>query len=457
MPAFVRISLLAIGASLWSAAAQAPVPAERARANDPAPAGSFSKAPQAPAMQATDSLRISLLTILPGSDIYSLWGHSAVRIIDEGRGLDLSYNYGTFAFETSFFVARFLHGSLEYRLGVHRVDAAIHQYRAEGRPVIEQVLDLSPEQKVSLQRFLQLNARPEHRSYRYHFLFDNCSTRIRDALEQALDGAVRFDDVPDPQTTFRELIDPYQRAVPFLDAGIDWLLGAPVDRVALPQETMFLPDYLLRAFDEAVVEVDGSARPLVVRKDTLLWIDGYEPPGHSFPWEAGVAWLIFGTGLVVTIRTRSTKRSTKRGTVPGTLPGPGTRQGLGRNSGPGYARAFDAPLFLTVGLAGVLIAYLWFISHHDVTENNWHLLWAWPTHLIAGVAMLRRRREVPRWLPGYAAASALMALVVIAGAPVWPQALHPVLVPITLLVALRGGAFFFAGRRHIGSARPASP
>lgn len=430
MPAFERISLLFLSACLWNAAAAA-----QAGASGRAPADSaWTRAVslQASPAQATDGVRISLLTILPGSDIYSLWGHSAIRVVDPAQNVDLSYNYGTFDFETSFFVLRFLHGSLEYQLDVHDVHAALRHYRAEGRPVIEQVLELSSEQKEQLLRFLQINARPENRSYRYHFLFDNCSTRVRDAFETALDGGVRFGGAPDPQTTFRQLIDPYQRAVPFLDAGIDWLLGSPVDRIALPYETMFLPDYLMQAFDEAVIEAGGSSRPLVVQTDTLIWIEGYSPYREAFPWEAPAAWLLLALGVVITVRTRGT------------------------HSARGFIRPFDVPLFLTVGLAGLLITYLWFISHHDVTEYNWHLVWAWPTHFFLGAAMMTRRDHNMPWMAGYAAASAVVALAAVAAAPIWPQSFHTVLVPIALLVALRSGAVFVAIRRPSESSTPSA-
>lgn len=189
---------------------------------------------------ASDSVRISLLTVLPGNDVYSLWGHSAIRVTVPSQGIDVSYNYGTFDFEADWFVPKFMYGSLLYRLSRHDYELAAHSYREiEERPMIEQVLNLSPAQEGSLIRFLENNYLPENRLYTYDFVYDNCSTRIRDALERSLGEAVRFADRPDPQLTFRDLLDPYHREWPFLDAGIDWLLGAPVDRMARPHETMF--------------------------------------------------------------------------------------------------------------------------------------------------------------------------------------------------------------------------
>lgn len=366
-----------------------------------------------------DSVRISLLTVLPGDDVYSLWGHSAIRVTDPESGQDVSYNYGTFDFEADWFVLRFMYGNLLYRLSRHDFDLALDHYRhVERRPVIEQVLHLSSAQQDSLVRFLRVNYRPENRLYAYDFLYDNCSTRIRDALERSLGEALEFADRPDPGATFRDLLDPYQREWPFLDAGIDWLLGAPVDRVAQPYETMFLPDYLMEAFEHATIEIDGERSPLVSSTDTLFWIEGFDHGAGGFPWEVAAGWLVFVLGIVQTLRAAKQDRA--------------------------VLRILDPALFLIVGLAGLLITFLWFISLHEVTANNWHLLWSWPTHVIAGIALMRPR--VPAWLAHYALAASVVALVAMLGIPAWPQAFHPVLMPIMLLVAVRGGWLYYRTR-----------
>ena len=367
----------------------------------------------------SDDATFSLLTILPGDQIYSLWGHSAIRVHDPVRGMDSSFNYGTFRFDR-YFLPNFLYGRLDYMLSVHYYEAALDDYRMQGRPVIEQVLHLTPAQKDSLYHFLAVNARPENRVYRYHFLYDNCSTRIRDALEHSLGTAVHFASEPDPGLTFRSLLDDGIAETTFLDAGIDWLLGSPVDRVAQPYETMFLPEYLMRAFDTASIDNGGSLVPLVARTDTVLWIPGYGDTATAFPWATLVMWMIFLAGVVLTVR--------------------GVRQGSG------VIRSFDVPLFAIVGIAGVLIVFLWFISLHDVTENNWHLLWAWPTHVGAAVALMRRRPHL--WLRRYLFMSAVLALAAAAGSFLWDQWFHPALYPLMLLVAVRGMWIFIAANRH---------
>lgn len=366
----------------------------------------------------SDEAQVSLITVLPGVDVYALWGHSAIRVYDPLNGVDVTYNYGTFDFEDDWFVLRFMYGNLRYRLARHDFDLALEHYRVvEERSVIEQVLTLTSAQRDSLIRFLEINYLPENRYYAYDFLFDNCSTRIRDAFEDALDGAVQWADEPDPGATFRELLDPYQSEWPFLDPGIDWLLGAPVDRIAEPYQTMFLPIYLMEAFDRASVQVDGEPRPLVASTDTLVWLEDDRVEAAGFPWEIAAAWLLFLMGAVLTIRSKRP-----------------------------VLRAFDGVLFTVVGVAGVLITFLWFISLHDVTEKNWHLLWTWPTHVVAGIVLTRRRDFVPLWLRRYLLVAAIMALVALVGAPIWPQAFNAVHFPVMLLLALRSSWIFVRSR-----------
>ena len=354
-------------------------------------------------------MRVSLLTILPGSEIYSLWGHSALRITDPQSGLDMTWNYGTFDFETGNFVLKFLHGNLDYTLSMQRFEAVRRAYRAQGRPIIEQTLDLTPAQQRRLADLLAINMRPENRRYRYHFLFDNCSTRIRDVLEVALgDEALRAAELPDDAPTFRTLIEPYQRAVPFLDAGVDVLLGAPVDRPADGREIMFLPEDLMHAFDRARIGAGEDTRPLVVRTDTLLWVEGYDTERARFPWEPVVAWLLFAGGLLLTLRH------------------------------PGVIRALDVPLFLAIGVTGLLIAYLWFVSHHDVTNANRHLFWAWPTHVLAAGILLVRPTP-SRFVAIYLAAAAAAIGISVLASPFVAQPFSSVFFPVALLAAVRGG------------------
>ncbi|MDN5869696.1 MAG: DUF4105 domain-containing protein [Nitrococcus sp.] len=350
---------------------------------------------------------LSLLTILPGHAIYSMYGHSALRVHDPKQRIDWVYNYGTFSFKDSFFVGKFLYGNLRYRLSVAPYRLALLDYLAQGRPVIEQTLNLTPAQEDALFRFLQINYRPRNRHYRYNFLFDNCSTRIRDALKTVLGERLHFAAGSKPPATFRHLLDPY--GSDYLNTGEDLLLGLPVDQLATPWQMMFLPDYLMRGFAHARVLRGTQAQPLVAHTQTVLDIAGYERAGPApFP-PMLLGWLVSVVGVLATYWSYRRQRVTRR--------------------------LADALFLALVGIAGLLITFLMFFSLHEATEYNLNLLWAWPTHLWAAVALLRGRRR--RFLRRYLLAAAGVSLILAVGWMFWPQELPSALLPIVLLLALR--------------------
>jgi hypothetical protein len=355
--------------------------------------------------------RVTLLTIKPGSEVYSMFGHSAFRIHDPVHGIDRTYDYGTFRFDDPLFVPKFVYGHLDYMLSTIRFRWAMHHFRETERPVIEQTLRLARADRQALYRLLEINARPANRVYRYDFLFDNCSTRLRDRLEDVLGARLMWGARPDPGLSFRHMLDPYVADRRVLDVGFDLILGLPTDRVVSTREAMFLPDVLMEAADHATVRTpDGQTRPLVARTDTLFWIPGYEGTPRTFPWPAWLAWV----GLAV---------------------GAGLAAWGARNDRPPCTWPDVVALAVTGG-AGLLMAFLWFVSEHHVTDRNLNLAWAWPTHLVAAV-LLSRDKRVTGHLRTYLAAAALATLLLALGVPLWPQPLHPAVVPLVLLVAVR--------------------
>jgi hypothetical protein len=358
----------------------------------------------------SDQAQISLITILPGEAPEEYFGHSAIRVYDPVNNMDHSFNYGTFHFD-SWFMLKFIYGDLNYFLSIASFPHSLEHYRQRRRPVIEQVLNLTMEQQQLLYNFLLENAREENRYYRYDFLFDNCSTRIRDAMESVFDAEIHFTDQPDPGLTFRELIALYVHHKPFDSFGIDVLLGSKIDRVAEPRETMFLPDYLMEAFDYATITIDGRDEPLVAYSERVLNIDDYKL-GNSSPLVSLITWIVFFTGLIFTWRNYQ--------------------------SGVDVQRWIDVPLFAVTGFIGLLITFLWFISLHNVTASNLNLIWAFPTHLIAATLLYRNSKPGKRMII-YLLATAIVSFIILTGWIFWPQYLHPAVFPLILLLLLRSG------------------
>ena len=189
--------------------------------------------------------KISLLTCDPGDELYSTFGHSAIRVVALESGQDLVFNYGTFDFNTPFFYIKFIRRTLDYQLSLTTTDNFLREYNYFKRNVREQELNLSPEQSQAIVAFLQNNYRPENRKYRYDFFFDNCATRITDMLESVLGQSLKWNyPTESDEKTFRNLIDEYVYPLPWSDLGIDLALGAVIDREATEAEKAFLPDYL---------------------------------------------------------------------------------------------------------------------------------------------------------------------------------------------------------------------
>ncbi len=358
----------------------------------------------------SDSSTISLITVLPGEAVYSLFGHSAVRVYDPAHNIDLSYSYGTFHFDDPLFVLKFAGGKLDYYLSVARFESALRLYRdIEGRPAVEQVLDLTPDQKNRLFEFLQTNALPENRYYRYDFLFDNCSTRIRDALKSVLGEDILYGDVHGRDRSFRELLSPYLADRPFLEVGIDLLLGARTDRIATASEETFLPDYLETFFDGALlVDEEGIERPLVLRKDSLVQVTAYARARAGVPWPAVIAALLVGLVLWLTVSE--------------------ARAGALRDS-------IDVLLFGVTGLVGCFMLVMWFGTEHHVTAVNWNLAWAWPTHLV--YAAVRARRDVGKGSALYALVNAVAAVLLIAAWNMVPQQFNIATIAVPLMTGVR--------------------
>ena len=359
-----------------------------------------------PAIRLSDEAHISLITVYPGNQVYNLFGHSAIRVRDPYHGFDLLYNYGTFQFD-HLFLPKFIYGQLDYMLWVEDFRRELQKYQRDNRSVIEQTFTLSIDHKQAVFDFLQYNAKKENRYYRYDFLFDNCSTRIRDVFERVMGDSLNFAITNEKQESFRNLLDPYIQSQPFLDAGIDLALAMPTDQVATGRELMFLPLNLMDAFEQASFSDSGIETPLVGSTERLFWKAPEEKVQPQQYVLYGSTWLIFLLALWVS---------------------------NGKSSRALFARKwFDRFLFGFCGITGLLALFLWLIALHSVTDYNWNLLWAWPTHLIAVPAFTR----AAHWLQPYMRVVAFIVFITILGWFFWPQEMHTAFIPLLLAIAIR--------------------
>lgn len=376
-------------------------------------------------IQGHDSIRISLLTCAAGQEIYSLFGHTAIRYENYTQGIDRVYNYGIFDFGTPNFVLRFALGETDYQLGISSYKHFTAGYAYWGRDVWQQVLNLRQAEKGMLVKLLDENYLPENRIYRYNFFYDNCSTRPRDMVEKAIAGRIDYrQDMDDTATgtTFRDILRQYSAGHPWSSFAMDFCMGPKADEQISRRIQMFVPFNLQEDFGHAYIhDEEGDIRPLVVQESKIVettarndkdWTDTFTPIRS--------AWILF---ILVACATL-----------------------LGIKLGKSFW-VMDFLLFAAAGLAGCIPAFLALFSTHPAVSPNYLLFVFHPLHLLCLPLMLPwvRKKRVSL----YMAANFVVLTFFIALWPVIPQRFDFAILPLALsLLARSGGNIWAAYQKH---------
>jgi len=350
------------------------------------------------------NLQISLLTCAPGEELYSTFGHTALRIQDSARGTDYIYNYGTFEFGPDFYT-KFIRGKLLYFLSVENFTDFVYEYQMQSRSIQEQILQLSCTEKQRLYSSLQTNALEQNRYYKYDFLFDNCTTRAGDIVVKNVDSSIVFKNIlPGNGPSFRNLIHSYLNAGHeyWSKLGIDILLGVKLDRKVTNREAMFLPDYLLKGFDNA----DLGNHSLVAPPQTILKMPS---PLNGKP--LFTPFFVFTLLLVLIVVISLVQWNWARTTI----------------------RVFDFLFFFILGLAGFLLLFMWFGTDHKVCQNNYNLLWALPTNTVAAFFVHGRKS----WVEKYFSVVLWLSIILMVAWFFLPQQMNNALIPVLLLIIYR--------------------
>ena len=210
-----------------------------------------------------DSIEVSLLTCQPHDEVYSLYGHTALRWHDLKTGLDIAFNWGVFNFKAPHFVTRFVFGLTDYELGPIPYNIFQKEYRHFGSMVTEQVLNLSGEEIMRLEGLLDQNLQPENRVYRYNYFYNNCTTKARDIIEQCVNGDMKYAEREDFKPSYRDMVHEMTRNKRWAQWGNDLLLGIKADQPTTLRQQEFLPHNLMYDFDRAQIYENGVYRPLV--------------------------------------------------------------------------------------------------------------------------------------------------------------------------------------------------
>jgi hypothetical protein len=236
-----------------------------------------------------DSIVVSVLTMGPGQELFERFGHQSIRIHDVTTGLDSAYNWGMFSFEQPHFITRFLTGDTKYWMQGFPSVPLISAYRDSGRAVWEQELSLTAAEKDSLWRYIKWNAREENKWYRYDYYRDNCGTRVRDVLDMVLGGSLgRALAAREHGVTYRSETLRLALAYPFINFGMDFVLGRPADATLSAWDEMFIPMRLQELIrDVRVRHSDGTRGALVLSERQLVVDQRYQdadtPPDYFLP------------------------------------------------------------------------------------------------------------------------------------------------------------------------------
>ena len=357
----------------------------------------------------SDNAQIYILTVAPGTELYSQFGHSALLVEDVNANLRVVYNYGVFDFRVDNFYLKFLRGQLPYQIGKADLGSQLAGWRYENRDVKAQLLNLSTQDKQAIFDYLEVNYRPENRNYFYKFFYDNCSTRLSDVLKAVKKDSIRFDETLHADSTYREWIDKYSRLNhnDWADFGMDLALGIPADQKADAAGAFFLPDNLFDGLNQAQIYKDGKWQPLVsMVEPSLLFIEPIQ--GMSTFFTPLVVTSLF---LLIYLMYWFLMQKSQKKTV-----------------------FFEHLLSLLFLLTSVVLLLLWFATDHGVTSQNLNVFWTFPVFWL--VYFLKKeqfkRLSILVW-------SSLLIFLFLS-----PQEIHVAYIPLILLQFAMIGRLYLA-------------
>ncbi|MEP2934967.1 MAG: DUF4105 domain-containing protein [Gilvibacter sp.] len=351
---------------------------------------------------------VSVLTMGPGQSLYDSFGHSAIRLRDQGLGIDVVYNYGVYDFTDPNFYTKFAKGNMSYLLDRKPTAHFLSNYIDYNRWVKEQLLALSPKEAQQLFEFLENNLKPENRAYNYDFFYDNCATKVPEVIGKVISGGIIIDPTYlDEQKTFRTLIQENVHWNTWGSFGMDIGIGSVTDKIATANEHMFLPENVFLAFQKATRDEASGGIPLVMETKDLFVNNPIPPRGEGLKSPL----VLFGLlGILILFFTYRDYKKQER------------------------SRWLDVSLAIITGVVGIILLLLWFATDHSTTANNYNVLWAFPFNVFIVLQLLKKQPK--KWLGRYMRfliiLLALLTLHWIIGVQVFAKALIPLLVALAL-------------------------
>jgi len=346
-----------------------------------------------------------LITCGPGTETYSIYGHSALRLINKSTGEDMAFNWGVFDFSTPNFAWKFAKGRLDYMLAAYPFDRFLNDYVHEKRWVISQKINLEPDEMAIMVSLLNENLRPENISYRYDFFYDDCSTRIRDLLENSIGKELVYPpENPRNNLTFRAKVSEYQRHYPWLNMGIDLIMGTKADIKAGFRDVMFLPLELQEGLSEVVINRSGRMIPLLSNPESIVNFPDPELDTNIFLSPVTIFALLF----IVVIIISATRLPVK------------------------LVWIFDLFLFAVFSVLALLVLFFSFFTDHEQMKMNLNILWLSPFIIMCFASLITKRQGIIWYRVAFYLNILFLAIFL-----VFPGGFNNAFLPVVLIIAIR--------------------
>jgi Domain of unknown function (DUF4105) len=349
---------------------------------------------------------IYLLTCGPGMETYSIYGHSALRVVIPEKNSDVVYNWGVFNFGTPNFVWKFAKGRLDYSLGIESYDNFLRDYFIEGRWVVSQKLNLETADIEKLFLLIAENLKPENITYRYDFFYDDCSTRIRDLIEKAVGEDLMYPpaEAKKELTTFRYLTGEYEKVLPWTKVGIDLIMGSPGDKKASFRDRMFLPIELKNCLSELVIRRNGKMIPLLTNPEIV--VDLEQPVLKEKLLTSPL--FVFSILLIIVIILTGYLRGKRANKIIDTL------------------------VFALFSVLALMMIFFNFFTDHQQMKWNLNILWLNPFIILCLINILFKKDWLIWFRLVFLMAAGFLVLLV-----VLPQHINNAFVPLIIVLILR--------------------
>ncbi len=355
--------------------------------------------------QAENDTVVYLITCGPGTDTYSIYGHSALRVEIKSAESDKIYNWGVFDFDTPNFAWKFAKGRLNYSLEDYSLNSFLSYYFDEERYVISQKININAGEKRRLLELIIENLKPENAEYRYDFFYDDCSTRIRDLLEKAVGTTLLYPPVElnDPPT-FRQMVGKYQAPYPWYKFGVDLIMGSSGDKEALFRDRMFLPIDLKDGLSKAVINRGDKMVPLLQNPVVIL---DFEAPVVKSKLITGPMILFVSLMILVIILTGVIKNKK-------------------------ISRRIDIVIYSVYSVLAILMIFFNFFTDHQQMRMNLNIIWLNPV-IIVCLIMILLNKPVQIWFRTVFVLTALFLVLHF----FLPQEFNLAFIPLAVIMLVR--------------------